>query len=289
MSFSTWKVNILTAEPWSLSRFSSIRLVPASHTITLPPPSTLVFRSREPNRFPRGFTHGIKFGLDERSRLQKGLLRRTRVDCEDTFQRDREEERGGDSIVQGRGRVSLLPADALSSRSFLLPPLSSKFSLITFHHPGCDHSSVPDSFLPTSTPSDQSRLIPSPNLYPTPPPGSILTPLSPSPSATPPPLISTRKPRAPRPAGKLGSTLPLISPSGSTSTIGFGSLKIDSLDQIFSVTPPPPPTVKEGGVGEALDEREEGEGEDGKWFAKGFMNEWVEFRLEEEEISKGGR
>ncbi|GAA5880256.1 hypothetical protein JCM16303_003869 [Sporobolomyces ruberrimus] len=151
---------------------------------------------------------------------------------------------------------------------------------------------VPDSFLPTSTPSDQSRLIPSPNLYPTPPPGSILTPLSPSPSATPPPITSTRKPRAPRPAGKLGSTLPLISPSGSTSTIGFGSLKIDSLDQIFSVTPPPPPpppTAKEGGVGEAFEEREEGEGEDGKWLAKGFMNEWVEFRLEEEEISKGGR
>ncbi|GAA5838985.1 hypothetical protein JCM5353_006830 [Sporobolomyces roseus] len=116
-------------------------------------------------------------------------------------------------------------------------------------------------------------LIPSPSLYPTPQPGSILTPL--------PPSSSTPSRRAPRPAGKLGLSLPLISPSGSTSTIAFASVKIDALDQTFVVSPP---SKKEGdGVGEL----QEGEMEEGRWFAKAWMNEWVEFRLEEEEIAKG--
>ena len=67
-------------------------------------------------------------------------------------------------------------------------------------------------------------------------------------------------------------------------TIAFGSLKLDSLDQVFKVSPPVKEKEEEGGE---IGELEEGEGEDGDWFAKGFLNEWVEFRLEELEISKG--
>ncbi|GAA5984449.1 hypothetical protein JCM5350_003363 [Sporobolomyces pararoseus] len=159
---------------------------------------------------------------------------------------------------------------------------------------------VPSSFLPTTTTtttiSPAAQLIPSPNLYPTPPPGSTLIPLPTSSSASTSSSTSSssskRSPRAPRPAGKLGSSLPLIDPStGTTMTIAFGSLKLDSLDQVFKVSPP---VVKEkeeeegGGEREGeVKELEEGEGEDGDWFAKGFLNEWVEFRLEELEISKG--
>ncbi|GAA5959247.1 hypothetical protein JCM3765_005120 [Sporobolomyces pararoseus] len=149
---------------------------------------------------------------------------------------------------------------------------------------------VPETFLPTITTttttssSSSSSLIPSPNLYPTPPPGSTLTPLSTTTTTT---STSKRPPRAPRPAGKLGSSLPLIdSSSGTTMTIAFGSLKLDSLDQVFKVSPPKKEEEEGGGQGE-VKELEEGEGEDGAWFAKGFLNEWVEFRLEEIEISKG--
>jgi len=53
------------------------------------------------------------------------------------------------------------------------------------------------------------------------------------------------------------------------------------LDQTFLVTPPK--TVEGEGVGEL----QEGETEEGKWFARAWMNEWVDFRLEEEEIAKG--
>ncbi|GAA5894116.1 Iba57p [Sporobolomyces salmoneus] len=140
---------------------------------------------------------------------------------------------------------------------------------------------VPTSFMPSLSPSSSASLIPSPKLYPTPPPGSSLIPLTSAPSK-----------RAPRPAGKLGSTLPLISPqTGSTLTIGFGSIKLDALDQVFKVVPPTKAEEGEGAgageKGEVLRESEEGEGEDGGWLAKGFLNEWTEFRLEELEISKG--
>jgi hypothetical protein len=75
----------------------------------------------------------------------------------------------------------------------------------------------------------------------------------------------------------------IASRTGSTLTLGFASLKIDSLDQVFKVTLPTP-TSTESEVEEKV---EEGQGQDGEWFAKGFMSDWVEFKLEEQEISKG--
>lgn len=154
---------------------------------------------------------------------------------------------------------------------------------------------VPDSLLPSTT----APLIPSPNQYPTPPPGSTLTPIAPTGDDGQEAKRASK--RAPRPAGKLGSSLPLVDPTtGSTMTVAFGSVKVDSLDQVFTVTPPSSPAPaprtatatasrdgSDEGVTDVVHERDEGAGEDGKWLAKGFMNEWVEFKLEEQEISKG--
>ncbi|GAA5843400.1 hypothetical protein JCM11251_002469 [Rhodosporidiobolus azoricus] len=138
---------------------------------------------------------------------------------------------------------------------------------------------VPTEPLPFST------MTPYPSLFPLPPPGSTLTPLK-----------SASSPRA-RASGKLGTSLPLLSLStGSTSALAYGSVRLDHLegegemDGVFVVKAP---VQEEGKVGEGMDAPEVGDGagesgeEGGRWFAKGFMPEWLQFRLEEEAISKG--
>ncbi|GAA6063580.1 hypothetical protein JCM10212_000184 [Sporobolomyces blumeae] len=185
---------------------------------------------------------------------------------------------------------------------------------------------TPDSLLPGPEPS----LIPSPNLFPVPPPGSSLTLLPPSSTSNPSSTSSSttttkpRRPRAPRSSGKLGEALPVVTQSGATVTFAFGSVNLQHLEQsesgpppIFVVTPPSSETApstetsptsppdeasatqsdstltgptrtgheKVGEQGLTQDEHDQG----GRWFAKGFVSDWVEFRLEEDEIAKGLR
>ncbi|CEQ40910.1 SPOSA6832_02582, partial [Sporobolomyces salmonicolor] len=130
--------------------------------------------------------------------------------------------------------------------------------------------SIPSALLPSPS------LVPYPGLFPLPPPGSSLT------------LLASSASR-PRPSGKLGSSLPLVSPTGiSTTALAFGSVRIDHLgtgeketDGVFVVKAP---VVDGGEVGDGAGESEE---EGGRWLAKAFMPEWVELKLEEEQVSKG--
>ncbi|GAA5938673.1 hypothetical protein JCM1841_000637 [Sporobolomyces salmonicolor] len=129
---------------------------------------------------------------------------------------------------------------------------------------------IPSALLPSPS------LVPYPGLFPLPPPGSSLT------------LLASSASR-PRPSGKLGSSLPLVSPTGiSTTALAFGSVRIDHLgtgeketDGVFVVKAP---VVDGGEVGDGAGESEE---EGGRWLAKAFMPEWVELKLEEEQVSKG--
>ncbi|GAA5910555.1 hypothetical protein JCM6882_008556 [Rhodosporidiobolus microsporus] len=138
--------------------------------------------------------------------------------------------------------------------------------------------------IPTE-PLPSPSLLPYPSLFPLPPPGSTLTPLK-----------SSSSPRA-RASGKLGTSLPLISPSGvSTCALAYGSVRLDHLegegefDGVFVVKAP---VQEEGKVGEGKEAPEVGDGagesqeEGGRWFAKGFMPEWLSWKLEEEAVSKG--
>ncbi|KPV74820.1 uncharacterized protein RHOBADRAFT_53757 [Rhodotorula graminis WP1] len=167
---------------------------------------------------------------------------------------------------------------------------------------------VPTSPLPSSS---SGPLIPYPSLFPLPPPSSTLTLLpSSSPSSS-----SRAKPRAPRPSGRLGTSLCAAS-SGSGATtlaLGFASVRLDHLsadeggsapegEGVFVVRAP---VSGEGVVGGGAAGAGEGEGEGGggpqecgdgagesdevggRWLAKGFRTEWLEFKLEEEAVAKG--
>ncbi|GAA5975763.1 hypothetical protein JCM11641_005866 [Rhodosporidiobolus odoratus] len=140
---------------------------------------------------------------------------------------------------------------------------------------------IPTEILPSSS---SSSLVPYPNLFPLPPPGSTLTLLN----------SSSSRPRA---SGKLGSSLPLVSPSGvSTLALAFGSVRVDHLgegngadDGVFVVKV----SVEDGKVGEGKEAPEVGDGageageDGGRWLAKAFMPEWLAWKLEEEQLSKG--
>ncbi|GAA6001525.1 hypothetical protein JCM10207_006708 [Rhodosporidiobolus poonsookiae] len=137
---------------------------------------------------------------------------------------------------------------------------------------------VPTEVLPSAD------LAPYPNLFPLPPPDSSLT------------LLHTTSKR-PRASGRLGSSLSLLSSSGSTTALAFGSVRVDNLgdgsnaqDGVFVVQAP---VKEEGKVGEGRDAPEVGDGagesseDGGRWLAKAFMPEWLSWKLEEEELSKG--
>ncbi|GAA6028340.1 hypothetical protein JCM8097_006985 [Rhodosporidiobolus ruineniae] len=143
---------------------------------------------------------------------------------------------------------------------------------------------VPTEPLPLSTP-----LVPYPSLFPLPPSGSSLT------------LLHASSPRA-RPSGKLGSSLPLVSPTGlGTTALAFGSVRVEHIgdgtgdaekEGVFVVKAAV--VAEDGKVGaEGREAPELGDGagesdeEGGRWLAKAFMPEWLEFKLEEEAIAKG--
>ncbi|BGP16547.1 hypothetical protein JCM10213_000541 [Rhodosporidiobolus nylandii] len=140
---------------------------------------------------------------------------------------------------------------------------------------------IPTEILPSPS------LIPYPSLFPLPPPGSSLT------------LIKSSSSR-PRPSGKLGSALSLVSPSGIlTLSLAYGSVRVehlgegtDEFDGVFVVKAP----VEDGKVGGGTAGREapeigDGAGESseegGRWLAKAFMPDWLAWKLEEEALSKG--
>ncbi|ORY81734.1 hypothetical protein BCR35DRAFT_303859, partial [Leucosporidium creatinivorum] len=130
---------------------------------------------------------------------------------------------------------------------------------------------IPTTLLP------EGALVPYPSLFPLPPPGSSLT------------LLHSTSSR-PRPSGKLGSSLPLLSHSGlSTITLGFASVRLEHLeaqgegpeaDELKGVFVVKPPKNEDGEVGHG-----EGESEEmgGRWLARAFRSEWLEGKLEEEE------
>ncbi|KAK4051074.1 ccr4 associated factor [Microbotryomycetes sp. JL221] len=123
---------------------------------------------------------------------------------------------------------------------------------------------VPTEILP------EGKLVPYPDLFPLPPPGSTLT------------LVNSAAGR-PRPSGKLGSTLPVLARSGlATITLGFGSVRTDhvggreEMDSVFLVKPP---VVEGGEVGHGQGESDE---EGGRWLAKAFKSDWLERKLAQE-------
>ena len=142
--------------------------------------------------------------------------------------------------------------------------------------------------------------MPYPSLFPLPPPSSTLTLL---PSANPSTSSSTASPRAraPRPSGRLGTSLCAATPGGATLALAFGSVRLDHLsadeggqgDGVFVVRAPVSNegVVGAGGEGEGVQERGDGAGESGdeggRWLAKGFRTEWLEWKLEEEAVAKG--
>ncbi|GAA6001424.1 Iba57p [Rhodotorula paludigena] len=151
---------------------------------------------------------------------------------------------------------------------------------------------VPDSPIPSPA------LVPYPSLFPLPPPGSTLT------------LLNTTSSR-PRASGKLGTSLCAVSSlTGQTLALAYGSVRLDHLDDgegssadgVFVVKAPVSEDAavesreegKRPRAGRAKDEvveRGDGAGESdeegGRWLAKGFKTEWLEFKLEEEAIAKG--
>ncbi|KAI5476327.1 aminomethyltransferase [Pseudohyphozyma bogoriensis] len=128
---------------------------------------------------------------------------------------------------------------------------------------------VPTSPIPSFGPQQ-----PYPDLFPLPPPHSSLTPL----------YSSLARPR---PSGKIGSSLPLINRAGSSSTLAFGSVRLEhigdaenDMEGVFVVKV----EVEEGGeVGDGKGESEE---EGGRWLAKAFVPEWVGRKLQELEEAK---
>ena len=117
--------------------------------------------------------------------------------------------------------------------------------------------------------------MPYPDLFPTPPSQSALTQLA-SPLAR------------PRPSGKLGSSLPVVTKTGRSFALAFGSVRLEhivntgnaDLDGVFVVKA----KIEDGGeVGLGMGESEE---EGGRWLAKAFVPAWVTRRLEEEEAKK---
>ncbi|BGP40413.1 ccr4 associated factor [Rhodotorula kratochvilovae] len=139
-----------------------------------------------------------------------------------------------------------------------------------------------------SEPLPSAPLTPYPSLFPLPPPSSTLI------------LLHTSSSR-PRASGKLGTSLCAATAAGQTVALAYGSVRLDHLssseggdgDGVFVVKAP---VDKEGTVGaaegkEGVLERGEGAGESGeeggRWLAKGFKPEWLEWKLEEEAVSKG--
>ncbi|KAL8293594.1 hypothetical protein RQP46_000295 [Phenoliferia psychrophenolica] len=129
---------------------------------------------------------------------------------------------------------------------------------------------VPDSILPAGL-----AVMPYPDLFPLPPSRSTLTPL-------------TSTVARPRPAGKIGSSLPLVTKTGRSFALAFGSVKLEHFvdtaqvdsDAVFVVKA----KIEDGGeVGMGMGESDE---EGGRWLAKAFVPEWVTRRLEEEEAKK---
>ncbi|KAM0752660.1 Aminomethyltransferase folate-binding domain-containing protein [Meredithblackwellia eburnea MCA 4105] len=127
-----------------------------------------------------------------------------------------------------------------------------------------------------------TSITPYPNLFPTPSAQSTLTPL----------LSSVARPR---PSGKIGSTLPCITPFGQSLTLGFGSVRLEHVAQngedeeiderigVFVVNPPKVDKEVEM-EDEGLKESGEGELEEGgRWLAKAFVPEWVGERLRDAE------
>ncbi|GAA5833892.1 hypothetical protein JCM9279_001652 [Rhodotorula babjevae] len=156
---------------------------------------------------------------------------------------------------------------------------------------------IPTSPLPSSSPGP---LVPYPALFPLPPPGSTLTLLASSPSS------ST--------SSRLGTSLCAATPSGATLALAFASVRLDHLsgdeggagegegEGVFVVRAPVSGEGVVGAVGEgegaqgvaeegAVLERGDGAGESedegGRWLAKGFRTEWLEWKLEEEAVAKG--
>ncbi|GAA6052906.1 hypothetical protein JCM3770_004402 [Rhodotorula araucariae] len=147
-----------------------------------------------------------------------------------------------------------------------------------------------------SEPLPSAPLTPFPSLFPLPPPSSTLT------------LLHTSSAR-PRASGKLGTSLCAATAAGQTVALAFGSVRLDHLDPaeggggggggdgdgVFVVKAP---VDKEGAVGgaaeggkEGVTERGDGAGESdeegARWLAKGFKTEWLEWKLEEEAVTKG--
>ncbi|KAK4054586.1 ccr4 associated factor [Microbotryomycetes sp. JL201] len=127
---------------------------------------------------------------------------------------------------------------------------------------------IPHEILP------EGNLVPYPDLFPLPPPGSTLT------------LLNSPAGR-PRPSGKLGSSLPVLARAGlSTITLGFGSVRTDHVggpeahDSVFVVKPP---VVEGAEVGNGAGESDE---EGGRWLAKAFRSEWLDAKLAEESERK---
>ncbi|SGY23447.1 BQ5605_C019g08939 [Microbotryum silenes-dioicae] len=133
---------------------------------------------------------------------------------------------------------------------------------------------VPEELYPT-----YSTLKPYPELFPLPPPGSSLTPPS---------VIGTKA--APRHTGRLHSTLPIVTSSGSSFALGLATIRMDKLS----------PDAQNGGVFVVKAELKEGEEqgwgagesemEGERWFAKAFLEEggWLSRGLRKERERKGG-
>ncbi|GAA5893660.1 hypothetical protein JCM8208_000852 [Rhodotorula glutinis] len=166
------------------------------------------------------------------------------------------------------------------------------------------------SLFPLPPPSSTLTLLPSTSSSSS--PTSTSTSPSPSPSSSSSPTRT--RARAPRPSGRLGTSLCAATPGGATLALAFGSVRLDhlSVDEggeaegegggVFVVQAPVSGEgvvgagAAEGGDGgggkeEGVLERGDGAGEaqdeGGRWLAKGFRTEWLEFRLEEEAVAKG--
>lgn len=144
---------------------------------------------------------------------------------------------------------------------------------------------IPNTTLP-SLRDGLSVVHPLPNMYPVPPPGSSLVPISSNAAST----------RRARPAGKLGSALPALARPGGTITLAYGVIRSELLDgsdgyddsspALFEVRPPAEEASgggggnhaaiagNEGATVEAVHEAAQKEGEVGqggdgeKWLAR---------------------
>lgn len=150
---------------------------------------------------------------------------------------------------------------------FLLCCFNKKEGLFLLTPPPIPPHSIPTTLLPPNPP-----YTPFPTLFPLPTSQSSLTPLT---------STSTR----PRPSGKIGSSLPLVSRSGSSTALAFASVRLEHIDEsggggVLVVNP----LLVEGEEGEnGFESGEEG----GRWLGKAFVPDWVRERLEEASRAKG--